>query len=273
MKKQKLIKIMFILMTVFIVTACNLPINLQKDKDKDNSAQATEAPDQSAEAPAQGIFKEEVDPNPVGLQEGLGSLDSYNLTLYLYSDDSTGALTEMTEVIDRSVVDKNQHTTTVQRSFDPQNDTEENSSTEESYMIGNVTCTGSGDEWTYEEMTAQEKEMLYIYKGMIDVMPLIDNPEFVGEETVNGIVTNHFTFKVAGIGDTSGSVAIVNQGDYWLAKDGNYIVNYHLKLQVQSAAEGSTEAETSNIEMAIDLKNINVPLTFSLPELCVPSDQ
>ncbi len=265
MKKQKLIKIMFILITVFIVTACNLPINLGKNSDKtaDNTSQVTEAP-------AQGVFKEEVDPNPVGLQEGLGSLDSYNLTLYLYSDDSTGVLSEMTEVIERSVVDKNQHTTTIQRSFDPQNDTEESTSTEESYMIGNATCTGSGEEWSYEEMTAQEKEMLYIYKGMIDVMPLIDNPEFVGEETINGIDTNHFTFQVAGIGDTSGSVAIVNQGDYWLAKDGNYIVNYHLKLQVQSAAEGSTEAETSNIEMAIDLKDINVPLTFSMPELCVP---
>lgn len=269
MKKQKMIKIVFILITVFIVMACNLPINLQKDKN--NDAQVTEVSDQSTEAPAQGIFKEEVDPNPVGLQEGLGSLDSYNLTLYMYSDDSTGTLSEITETIERSVVDKNQHTTTVQRSFDPQNDEEENSSIEEGYMIGNVSCTGSGEEWTYDEMTSQEKEMLYIYKGMVDVLPLIDNPEFVGEETVNGVDTNHFTFKVAGIGDTSGSVATVNQGDYWLAKDGNYIVNYHLKLQVQSAAEGSAEAETSNIELAIDLKNINVPITFTLPEYCVPS--
>ncbi len=269
MSRPKLIKVMFILMTVFIVTACNLPIHLGDNKvggDSDDAAQATDAP-------AQGIFNNEVDPNPVGLQEGLGSLDSYNLTLYVYSDDSTGALTEITETIDRSVVDKNQHTITVQRSFDPENDETENSSTEESYMIGNATCTGSGEEWTYDEMTAQEKEMLYVYKGMIDVLPLINDPQFVGEETVNGIETNHFTFKVAGIGDTSGSVATVNQGDYWLAKDGNYIVNYHLKLQVQSAAEGTSEAETSNIEMAIDLKNINVPLTFTMPELCVPDSE
>lgn len=115
--------------------------------------------------------------------------------------------------------------------------------------------------------------MLYVYKSMVDVIPLINDPQFVGEEIVNDIESNHFTFKVAGIGDTSGSVATVNQGDYWLAKDGNYIVSYHLKLEVQSAAEGTAESETSTIEMAIDLKNINVPLTFTMPALCVPGSE
>ena len=124
--------------------------------------------------------------------------------------------------------------------------TEENNSTDETYVIGNVTCSGSGEDWTYTEMTAQEKEMLDIYKGMVDVLPLIDNPEFVSEETINGIDANHFTFQVSGIGDSSGSVATVNSGEYWLAKDGNYIVKYHLILEVQSAAEGY--ARERNIE-------------------------
>jgi hypothetical protein len=267
MKTKKLIKIIFILITVFIVMACNLPIPGAKNADVDSNEES-----QKTEAPALGIFKEEVDPNPVGLQEGLGSLDSYNLTLYVYSSDSSGALTEVTEIIDRSVVDKNQHVTTTQRSFDPENDEEENSSTDESYMVGNVSCSGSGEDWTYDEMTAQEKEMLYVYKGMIDVLPIIDNPQFIGEESVNGIDTNHFTFQVSGIGDSSGSIATLNQGDYWLAKDGNYIVKYHLKLEVQSAADGTSDAETSTIEMAIDLKNINLPLTFTLPQNCVPEN-
>jgi hypothetical protein len=266
MKKQKLIKIVFILITVFIVMACNLPLNLQKDKDND-----TDTVIQETEAPVQGLFTEEVDPNPVGLQEGMGSLDSYRVTLFLHSSDSKGALTEMTETIERSVVDKNSHTTTVSRSFDPENDSEENNSTDETYVIGNVTCSGSGEDWTYSEMTAQEKEMLDVYKGMIDVIPLIDDPEFVGEETINGVDANHFTFQVSGIGDSSGSVATVNSGEYWLAKDGNYIVKYQLMLEVQSAAEGTEDSETSNIEVSIDLTNINVPITFTLPQYCVPS--
>jgi len=266
MNKPKLIKIMFILITVFIVTACNLPLNLGKNADNasDNTSQATEAP-------AQGVFAEKVDSKPVGLQEGLGSLDSYLVTLFFHSSDSKGGLTEMTETIERSVVDENSHTTSVSKSFDPANDTEENNSTTETYVIGNVTCTGSGEDWTYTEMTAQEKEMLDVYKGMVDVIPLIDNPEFVGEETVNGVAANHFAFQMSGIGDSSGSVATVNSGDYWLAKDGNYIVKYHLLLEVQSAAEGSQENETSNIEASIDLTNINVPITFTMPQYCVPS--
>ena len=116
MNKPKLIKIMFILITVFIVTACNLPLNLGKNANTgDNTSQSTEAP-------AQDIFTENVDSKPVGLQEGMGSLDSYKVVLFLHSSDSTGALTEMTETIERSVVDKNSHTTTVSRSFDPEND-------------------------------------------------------------------------------------------------------------------------------------------------------
>jgi len=268
MNKPKLVKIVFILITVFIVTACNLPIHLGNDSggDSDDTAQETKVP-------AQGIFTEEVDPNPVGLQEGLGSLDSYRITLILHSSDSKGALTEMTETIERSVVDKNSHTTTVSRSFDPENDTEENNSTDETYIIGNVTCSGSGEDWTYSEMTGQEKEMLDVYKGMVDVLPLIDNPEFVGEESINGVDANHFTFQVSGIGDSSGSVANVNSGEYWLAKDGNYIVKYQLMLEVQSAAEGTQDSETSNIEASIELTNINVPITFTLPQYCVPSSE
>jgi hypothetical protein len=266
MKKHKLIKIMFILITVIIVTACNLPIHLGNNAggDSDDTSQATEAP-------AQGIFKGEVNSKPVGLQEGLGSLDSYQVILFLHASDSKGNLTEVTETIERSVVDKNSHTTTISKSFDPENDTEENDSTDETYVVGNASCSGSGEDWTYTEMTAQEKEMLDVYKGMIDVLPLIDNPQFVAEETINGIDTNHFTFQVSGIGDVSGSVATVNSGDYWLAKDGNYIVKYHLILEVQSAAEGTQESETSNIEASIDLNNINVPVSFTMPSTCVPS--
>lgn len=259
---------MFILITVLIITACNLPLNLGKnaDNDADNTFQKTEAP-------AQGVFAEKVDSKPVGLQEGLGSLDSYMVTLFIRSTNSKGALTEMTETVERSVVDKNSHTTSISRSFDPENDTEENNSTDETYVIGNVTCSGSGEDWTYSEMTAQEKEMLDVYKGMVDVIPLIDNPQFISEETVNGVDTNHFTFQLSGIGDSSGSVATVNSGDYWLARDGNYIVKYQLMLEVQSAAEGTQENETSNIQASIDLTNINVPITFTLPQFCVPSSE
>lgn len=268
MKNAKRVKVLFILITVFIVTACNLPIPLgeKTEGDLNGSGDVTEIPTQE-------IFDLEVDPNPVALQEGLGSFDSYLLTIYLYTASSKGTYSEVTETIERAVAEKNQHTTTVQRSFDPENDEEEYNSTEEGYIIGNASCSGSGEEWTYEEMTAQEKELMEIFKGMIDFLPTIDNPLFIGEETINGVETNHFTFQVAGIGDDSGSVAKINQGDYWLAKDGNYMVKYHLKLEIQSAAEGTEDAEVSNLEFALDLNNINIPITFVMPAYCVPTSE
>jgi hypothetical protein len=264
MKKQKIVKILMILTTIFIVAACNLPFNIGKKNQTDQGG-ATEAPF------SLGLGTKDVDPNPVGIQAGLGSFDSYQITLYFHSLDSNGNLSDITEVIERSVVDNNSHSISTQTSFDPEYDTENDVSTSEEYIVGNVTCTGSDAEgWTYEEMTAQEKEMMDIYKGMVDVLPLIDDPEFAGEETVNGIDCNHFTFQVAGIGDTSGSVANVNTGDYWLAKDGQYIVKYHLILQVQSAADGTAEAETSDIEVLIDLNNVNIPPNLVLPANCYP---
>jgi hypothetical protein len=264
MKKQKIVKIILILTTIFIVAACNLPFNIGK-KNQDNQGGETAVPF------SLDVGNKDVDPNPVGIQAGLGSFDSYKMTLYFHSQDSKGNLSDINEVLERSVIDNNSHSITIQMSFDPEYDTETDISTSEEYVVGNVTCTGSdADGWTYEEMSAQEKEMMDIYKGMVDVLPLIDDPEFVGEETVNGIDCNHFTFQVAGIGDTSGSVATVNTGDYWLAKDGQYIVKYHLVLQVQSAAEGTAEAETSNIEVMIDLNDVNVPLNLAIPANCYP---
>lgn len=269
MKKSRIVKVTLILMIAFIVMACNLPFGIgSKNKSEEEpTAVVTKEPFSLG-----GDTKQEIDSRPVGLQEGLGSFDSYKVTIFVDSHNSTGQKSEMNETIERSVIDKNSHTITIQTSFDPENDTEESTSTSEEYVIGNITCSGSDEDWSYSEMTDQDKELTDIFKNMVDVIPLIENPEFIGEENVNGVDCNHFSFKVNGIGDSSGSVATVNSGDYWLAKDGQYIVKYHLVLEVQSAAEGTTDAKTSNIEVSIDLSNINVPITFTMPELCVPSE-
>jgi hypothetical protein len=271
MKTKKIIKVALVLFILFAVMACNLPFNLnnQFNNAPGQGGQTTGDSNQEGQLPA--LFQGTPDPNPVGIQTGLGSFDSYKMTIQVNSHNSKGAKTEISEVIERSLVDKNSHSVMTTTSFDPEKDTEEDTSTQETYNIGNVTCENSGEEWTYDEVTSQDKEMADVFKNMIDIIPIMENPVFVAEETINGVDCNHFTFTVSGIGDTSGSVATVNQGDYWLAKDGQYLVKYHLVLEVQSAAEGTSEAETSNIEGALDLTDINVPLTFTLPETCVPT--
>lgn len=271
MNKPKLVKVLLIVLVVLTITACNLPFNIGSkdagDQGNDFTAEETE------EGFSISNLSEEPDPDPVGLQEGLGSFDTYQLTIAVDYSSSDGAYTQVNEFMERSLIDHNSHTVMTNTEFDPVEDTEPYTSTSETINVGNITCTGDAEDWDYSEMTAQEKEMLDVFKGMADFVPIMDNPVFVGEENVNGIDCNHFTFTVSGIGDTSGSVATVNSGDYWLAKDGQYIVKYHLLLEVQSAADGTTEAETTSIEASIDLNSVNVPLTFTLPANCQPETE
>jgi hypothetical protein len=270
MNKTRTTRITLMLIFFFLFTACKSPITFITNSNNPTAtgipANPTGEPTVNSEIPPAAT----VDPKPVGIQDGLGSLDSYQLTFHLISTDSKGNKTDVNEVTERSVVDRNTHSITTTVMFDPENDTEESRETQETYSIGLERCSNSGDGWEYKTVTEQEKEMADVFSNLVDVSPLINNPEFIGEEVINGVNTNHFTFKIEGIGDRSGSVATINSGDYWLAKDGQYIVKYHLILQIRSAAEGVPDAEVANIEALLDLVNINVPLSFTMPADCHP---
>jgi len=268
MKNRRASILILILIAAFIATACNLPFSRSKDK----SANATEEPTKNSDS----IFnlgngssnKKEVNSKPVGIQDGLGSLDSYRFRIYVNMYDSTGSINKVESYIERSVVDKNVHQTTTVTSFDPENDDEVSTDTTETITVGTETCTKSDDAWEYKKISDDEKELRDIFTGMVDFLPLINDPQFVGEETVNGVDTNHFTFQVEGIGDSSGAVANVNNGEYWLAVDGDYIVKYTLTLEIQTAADDTSAAKTGNLEVQLDLTDINQPITITQPDGC-----
>jgi hypothetical protein len=269
MKNRRATILILILIAAFIVTACNLPFS----RSKDNSDLAIEEPTKNSDS----IFnlgsdssnnKKEVNSKPVGIQDGLGSLDSYRFYIYVNMYDSTGTINKVESNVERSVVDGNVHQTTTITSFDPEDDDEVNTDTTETYTVGTETCTSDDDAWDYKKIADDEKELRDIFTGMVDFLPLINDPVFVGEETLNGVDTNHFTFKVEGIGDSSGAVANVNNGEYWLAVDGDYIVKYNLTLEIQTAADGSSETKTGNLEVQLNLTDINQTVSISLPDGC-----
>lgn len=274
MKTKKNLFFFLIFIIVIAISACNLPF-LGGDKASEPEPGNVPNPVETeveVEEENGGIFeiKKEPDPKPVGIQDGLGSLDSYKTQLSVKMTDEKGSKYRINETAERSVVDKNAHSKTVIVTFDPEEDTEENKETMETYTVNLVTCTKSDDEWEYTEMTEQEKEMRDIFTSMIDFIPLIDDPKFVAEEDINGVKTNHFSFMVKGIGDSSGSIATINQGDYWLAQDGNYIVRYLLLLEIRSAAEGTPDAQVYNMDVSFDISDINIPVSVSLPPDCQP---
>jgi hypothetical protein len=89
-------------------------------------------------------------------------------------------------------------------------------------------------------------------------------PQYVAQETVNGVLSNHFTFILNGLGGQSGADVTANQGDYWLAVDGQYLVKYTLVVELRSSPE-----EVFRQEYRLELTGINQPLTIDFPAECI----
>ena len=112
--------------------------------------------------------------------------------------------------------------------------------------------------------------MLSIFSNLYDLVPVISKPVFVGAETKNGVPANHFTFEVETAGAESGSVVSVNQGEYWLAVDGQYMVVYSLHLELRTGPADDPKAKVNKMEIEYSLEKVNQPIEIQLPEDCTP---
>jgi hypothetical protein len=201
---------------------------------------------------------------PVSIRAGLSSLNSYILTISVKNSGPTDK--DKTDITVETSVSRDADTslTTMKSTTSTADNPDENTSDYYIYSIKNEECSGSKDSWSFTSMTPAEKELVDIYKQMIDVTPLIGDPILVGSENVNGVDTNHFSFKVKGLGVSSGAEVTANQGDYWLAVDGRYIVRYSLIMETRSGPN----SEVMHQEIHIELTNINQPV----PEVTFPKD-
>ena len=207
--------------------------------------------------------------NPVSINEGLSSLNSYQMAINYKSTgpnppDSSTTVMEMQRSNDQNARYTHYTESSVKAGAgDPSN-------TESSiYQIGDDQCQGSGTDWTWTTQLPNQTEMNDLVKNMISLTPLIDNPTFVAPETVNGIASNHFTFKVSGLGAKSGSVVDANQGDYWLAVDGQYIVKYTLVLQTSMGPQ----ADVIHQEISIEMSQVNQPVNIAFPQTCLDASK
>ena len=205
--------------------------------------------------------------DPVSIREGLASLNSYSLVIE--SNSSGPSQAEYSQVRMEIQDSKDQDVTSTHYVINQLAADESEPNTTDSYVysIGNAQCSGSdADEWTYTTITPQQKEMQDLFSEMMDILPLIDNPTYVESENMNGIMTNHFTFRISGLGLQSGVEVTANQGNYWLAQDGQYIVKYQL---VAETVDTATQAKV-HMEVLIDLTNINQSVDISFPVGCAP---
>jgi len=204
---------------------------------------------------------------PVSIRTGLASLNTYSLVIesnFLGPAQADHTQTRV-EIKDSNDPDANFIHYVITQSTEE--DSEPSTTDSNTYTIGYASCSGSDEDgWDYSETTAQQSEMQDLFSEMVDIVPIIDAPIFVGSEIMNGVMTNHFTFQVSGLGLQSGAQVTANKGDYWLAQDGQYIVKYSL---VTETLDTTTQA-TLHMDFLIDLTNINQTVEIAFPAGCVP---
>jgi hypothetical protein len=84
-----------------------------------------------------------------------------------------------------------------------------------------------------------------------------------GNETVNDVAANHYTFDQRAFGQSNISQST---GEMWVAADGGYIVKY--LLTTNGNADYFGEGIEGTITWDYELTDINQPLTITLPDNC-----
>ncbi len=254
MKKRIVISLSLI---VLVTLACSLP-SLGNPTQQGTQQGTEQVPGEETQVDAHPS-------QPVPISEGLASLNSYRITITIISRGPTPEDSSTTVIETQRSQDLDARYTRITQTVLVPGEAEPSTSVTEFYRIGYDQCSYSGDEWSWESMAPNEAEMLDIMMNMLNFTPIIDNPTFVAEETINGIQSNHFSFSVTGLGVESGAEVTANQGDYWLAQDGQYIVKYSLVM------ETVMDPQTNNISMEtlIDMNDINQPVNIAFPQVCL----
>lgn len=243
------------------------------------TAGATSAPGETANAPAAPEATATSAPSPtptpvpnqpVSMFSGLASLDSYQSTLRMFSSGpGAGATSETVNQTQYNRAAKATRSSIVSKSSS-EDSPEIETSSQDQVSVDLETCTYEDGEWSYSKMEPQEKELLSIVTHLYDVLPVISSPVFIATETKNGIAANHFSFQVDTAGAESGTVAAVNEGEYWLAVDGQYLVAYSLRLELRSGPEGDASAKVNRLEIDYSLDSVNQAIEIQLPAGCAP---
>ena len=256
-------KKMFLILSLFVLLA--LACNLSSSPTSQSPGSAPQGSGNPSNPKAGGTPQA----NPVGINEGLSSLNSYQMTInYKSAGPDPSESSSMVMEMQRSQDQDARYTHVTQSSVKKGGGSPSNSDSNY-YEIGNDACDGSGTDWTYTKQLPNQKEMNELFQNMISMTPLIDNPTFVAQETINGIPSNHFTFKISGVGAKSGAAVNANQGDYWLAVDGRYIVKYGLVLETSMGPS----VDVIHQEVSIDLTQVNQPVNIVFPQGCLDASK
>jgi len=210
---------------------------------------------------------------PIGMRQGLASLNSYRLIMKMANIGPTAQDISKIDMELRYSADDDARYMRNESLESTAEYPDTSVSLEETYQIGLQSCSVSTydgtSEATPEEMTPLVRDMTEATANLFDINITVENPSLVGPETINGIPSDHYTFQVTGLGDFSGQEVTQANGEYWVAQDGQYLVKYSLVLEVRSAPEGDPSAEVMHSEYTFDLMEVNQPQTITMPPDCL----
>lgn len=256
--------------------ACNLTAGSdgspapESPPDTQEASQAEQTPETEAEPQTQPDSSSggSEDALPVPINEGLASLNSYRMTNRM---ESTGP-TEVDRSSSLMLMEHDEQADATHIRSDStthdEDDPEGRSETTDYYQIGNENCTISDGEAEFESMSPIEREMTDLMASMFDLRPSIEEPVQAGEASVNGVETWHYEFELSSLG-SSGIEVVRLDGEYWLAKDGRYLVRYLLNLDLRDAPEGTEGAEALVATIEVELTDINTPVPINFPQVCL----
>ena len=100
----------------------------------------------------------------------------------------------------------------------------------------------------------------------------LDNAKYEGEETINGILTRHYSFDKFAMAGTDLTDVEEANGHIYVAKDGDFLVSMVVDAtgKLDLFDEGLTEDGQLHIE--INLTDIDVPVEAAIPAACTAED-
>ncbi len=98
-----------------------------------------------------------------------------------------------------------------------------------------------------------------------ELVNVIENPNFVGEETVNGIVTDHYRFDESHLRDQSQQLEQV-RGDLYVSQEHGHLVR--MVMDAVGDLDDDADESRGNIHMVMDVLDVGVPFTIELPAEC-----
>jgi hypothetical protein len=206
---------------------------------------------------------------PLSIWQGLSSLNSYRLVIRSVMNGPTAADRNQNTMLVESGSDGDSSHTRYETISSSSDEPEVSTSMTDHYALGNLTCdVDDSSEATLEDVDPQSQEILDAWFKLVDILPMTEDPVYVGAEMLNGVMTNHFTFNVTGLGVESGAEVVASQGEYWLAQDGQYVVKYYVTMETRNGPAEDPNTHTMHLEFYIEVTDINQPIVVTMPAIC-----